>query len=68
MRTLLLLALIVVGLVAAGIVHFQKNGDQVQITVDKEELEKDAGKAIRIGSKLVHDAQDSLDKAATETK
>ena len=38
MRTLMILGLIVVGLVAAGAIHISTSGNNVDITVNKERL------------------------------
>jgi len=38
MRTLIVLGLIVVGLVAAGAIHISTSGNNVDITVDRERL------------------------------
>ncbi|HEX3869453.1 MAG TPA: hypothetical protein VHV77_03360 [Pirellulales bacterium] len=61
MRLLFLIAIAVVGLVVAGVLHFQKDGNEVRITVDKGRLEQVEDKAIRVGSDLLKKGQESLD-------
>jgi len=63
MRTLFLLAVIIGGLVVAGVLHFQKNGDAITVTVDKDRLHAVEEKAVQLGSDFMHKAQADLDNA-----
>ena len=62
MRTLFLLAIIIGGLVVAGVLHFQKNGDSYTVTVDQDRLHAVEQKAVQVGSDFVQKAQAEVDK------
>jgi hypothetical protein len=57
MRTLLLLGLVVGGLVVAGAIHISQSGGQIQISVDKQKVERVASGVIREGETLLQKAQ-----------
>jgi hypothetical protein len=57
MRTLLLLGLVVGGLVVAGAIHITQSGDQVQISVDKQKVERVASEVLREGQTILNNAQ-----------
>jgi len=57
MRTLLLLGLVVGGLVVAGAIHITQSGDQVQISVDKQKVERVASEVLREGQTILKNAQ-----------
>jgi len=56
MRTILLLALVVGGLVVAGAIHITQSGDNVQISVDKQKVEAVAGRVVQEGEALLRNA------------
>jgi hypothetical protein len=60
MRTLFFLALIVVGLVIAGVLQIQKTGDSISIHVDKERLHEVEQNAAKTGGELLQKAQTNL--------
>ena len=66
MRMLLLLGAIVIGLAAAGIIHFQKNGDQLDISIDKQRFERAAAKAIDEGKTIISDVEASIENSRSE--
>ena len=61
MKKVLVLGAIVVALMAAGVIHFQKDGDQVNISIDKGKLKKVSGQWIDEGNRMIDQAQDKLD-------
>jgi Flp pilus assembly protein TadB len=60
MRMLFLLAAIFVGLVAVGVIHFQKNGDNVNISIDENKLRQTTAKVVREGEQIVNSAEQSI--------
>jgi hypothetical protein len=52
MRTLVILGLIVVGLVAAGAIHISTSGKNVDITVDRERLKAVTTEVVEEGSNV----------------
>jgi len=50
MRTLMILGLIVVGLVAAGAIHISTSGNNVDITVDRERLKAVTTEVVKEGT------------------
>ena len=56
MRTILLLALVVGGLVVAGAIHITQSGGNVQISVDKQKVEAVAGRVVQEGETLLRNA------------
>lgn len=57
MRTILLLGLVVGGLVVAGAIHISQSGDQIEISVDEQKVERVAGEVIREGETILRNAQ-----------
>lgn len=68
MRTLILAAVVVAGLVAAGVIHIQKGGQDIKITVDKAKLHETTEKAVEVGDAVLHEAERQLDQAAQQTQ
>jgi hypothetical protein len=64
---LFLLAAIVVGLVAVGVIHFQKNGDNVNISIDETKLRETTAKVVREGEQIVNQAEQSLQDPKTQS-
>ena len=56
MRTILLLGLVVGGLVVAGAIHITQNGDQIEISVDRQKVKAVAGEALREGEQVLRNA------------
>jgi hypothetical protein len=65
MKVLFLLAAIVVGLVAVGVIHLQKNGDQVNISIDETRLRETTAKVVREGEQIVNQAEESIQQQQT---
>lgn len=59
-KALILLGVIGVGLTAAGVIHYQKNGDHIDISIDKARLKAVSKKLIEEGEELIEDAEHSL--------
>ncbi len=59
-KALIVLGVIGVGLTAAGVIHYQKNGDQINISIDKNKLKAVSKKIIEEGEELIEDAEHSL--------
>ena len=59
-KTLIVLGVIGIGLTAAGVIHYQKNGDQINISIDKTKLKQVSRKLIEEGEELIEDAQQSF--------
>jgi hypothetical protein len=57
MRTILLLALIVGGLVVAGAIHITQSGDQIEVSIDKQKVEAITGRVVREGETILRNAQ-----------
>ncbi len=71
MKMLFLLAAIVVGLVAVGVIHFQKNGDNINVSIDENKLRQTTAKVIREGEQIVNQAEQSIqqdDKSAARSR
>jgi hypothetical protein len=60
MRTLLLLGVAAVGLAAIGVIRFQKNGDQVNISIDENKLRHAAEEVVDESQQVVGQAEQSL--------
>ncbi len=60
MRMLFLLAAIVVGLVAVGVIHFQKNGDNINVSIDENKLRQTTATFVRDGEQIVNEAEQSI--------
>ena len=56
MRTIVLLGLVVGGLVVAGAIHITQNGDQIEISVDRQKVKAVAGEALREGEQVLRNA------------
>ena len=68
MRMLFLLAAIFVALVAVGVIHFQKNGDNINVSIDENKLRQETAKVVREGEEIVNDAQKTLqDSSQSQT-
>jgi uncharacterized protein HemX len=57
---LFLLAAVVVGLIAVGVIHFQKNGDNVNISIDENKLRQTTAKVVREGEQVFNQAEQSI--------
>lgn len=57
MRTLLLLALVVGGLVVAGAIHISQSGNQIEVSIDKQKVEAITGRVVAEGQTLLRNAQ-----------
>lgn len=69
MRTLLLLGLVVGGLVVAGAIHITQNGDQIEISVDRDKVKAVAAEAVREGEQALRNASVPQSGAtATQTR
>ena len=69
MRTLLLLGLVVGGLVVAGAIHITQNGDQIEISVDRDKVKAVAAEAVREGEQVLRNASvPQSGAAATQTR
>ena len=53
MKKIVLLVAVVIALMAAGVIHFQKDGDEVNISIDKARLKQVSGKLINEGKQLI---------------
>ena len=60
MRMLFLLAAIVVALVAVGVIHLQKSGDNINVSIDENKLRQTTAKVVREGEQIVNEAEQSL--------
>jgi len=56
MRTLLILALVVGGLVVAGAIHVSQSGNTIEISVDRQKMEAVADNVIREGETVLENA------------
>ena len=68
MRTIFFLALLVIGLVVAGVLQFQKNGDNISIHIDQQRLHQVEQEAVQEGSQLLNKAQTDLQSANQTTQ
>ena len=59
MRTILLLALVVGGLVVAGAIHITQSGDQIEVSIDKQKVEAVTGRVVAEGQTLLRNAQNA---------
>ncbi len=66
MRMLFLLAAIVVGLVAVGVIHFQRNGNNVDISIDEAKLRQTTATFVREGEQIVNQAEQSVQQSAQQ--
>jgi hypothetical protein len=66
MRGLIFLAgLAIIALIVTGVIHIQKSGNQVNITVDEVKLKQEAGQFLHKVEDVVHDAEAEADKVKT---
>jgi hypothetical protein len=65
MKIWLLLAVVVFALVAAGIVHFQRDGDHLNISIDEARLKNTSQKLIHKGEEFLEDARDTVDSQSS---
>jgi hypothetical protein len=66
MRTLIILAVIVIGLAAAGIVHFQKSGDHLDISIDGSKLKRATSEVINEGKHLVREVEEAVEDHSSQ--
>ena len=57
MRTLLILALVVGGLVVAGAIHITQSGDQIEVSIDKQKVKAVTGRVVAEGETMLRNAQ-----------
>jgi hypothetical protein len=65
-RNLILLAVVAGGLVAAGVIHIQQNGNSLQVTIDEQKLKATTQEVIREGEASLQKA--AAARAATQTR
>jgi|GEM_PF-3548046 len=68
MKPLLLVAGIVVALIVAGVIHVQKTGNDINITIDKTKLQQTESKLAAEGEELLHKAEAGLQNAANQSQ
>jgi hypothetical protein len=61
MKKVFLLVVAIVALMAAGVIHFQNNGDEVNISIDRARLRQVSGKIIGEGKELIEGAQEDFE-------
>ena len=61
MKKLFVLCAIAVALMAAGVIHFQKDGDEYNISIDRKRLREVSGKMVDEGKQLIDEAKDEFD-------
>jgi len=61
-KRIIVLGVVVVALMAAGVIHFQRDGDEVNISIDKGRFKQVTGKLIGEGKNLVNEARDEFDE------
>ena len=59
MRTIMLLALVVGGLVVAGAIHITQSGDQIEVSIDKQKVEAVTRRVVAEGEAIVRNAQNA---------
>jgi hypothetical protein len=57
MRTILLLALVVGGLVVAGAIHITQSGNQIEVTIDRQKVEEVTERVVAEGEQILRNAQ-----------
>ncbi len=57
MRTILLLALVVGGLVVAGAIHITQSGNQIEVTIDRQKVEAVTERVVAEGEQILRNAQ-----------
>lgn len=66
MKKYFVLAAIVIALMSAGVIHFQKDGDEVNISIDRGKLRKVSGELIEEGKDLINNARDDFKDAGDQ--
>jgi threonine dehydrogenase-like Zn-dependent dehydrogenase len=64
MRTLILLGAGAIGLAALGVIKFQKNGDQVNISIDENKLHHVESEVIEESQQVVNEAEKAVQQEA----
>lgn len=67
MKKYFVLGLIVVALMAAGVIHFQKDGDELNISIDRGKLKRVSSELIDEGKHLIDEARDEFDERSNRT-
>jgi hypothetical protein len=67
MKKIFWLGLIVVGLMVAGVIQFQKDGDEVHISIDRAKLRRASSKLIDEGNQVIDKAQQRLNDRRRES-
>jgi len=65
MRTIMLLALIVGGLVVAGAIHITQSGNQIEVSIDKQKVGAVTKRVVAEGETILRNAQSGNAPAAT---
>jgi hypothetical protein len=65
-RNLILLAVVAGGLVAAGVIHIQQNGNSLEVTIDEQKLKATTQEVIREGEASLQKA--AAARASTQTR
>lgn len=60
-RTLVVIAVVVVAMFALGWVSFHRTDTEATIKIDTREIKEDTGKAIEKGKELIDEAQEAID-------
>ena len=63
LRTILVLALILVAMLMSGWISFRQSEAEINIRIDKQEIQEDTRHAIEKGKALIEDTQQSLDNS-----
>ena len=66
MKKIFLLVVAVIALMAAGVIHFQNTGDEVNISIDRARLRQVSGKIIGEGKELIEGARDEYEDTRTQ--
>lgn len=67
MRTIFVLGAIAIALSAAGVIHLTKNGDQVDISIDKNKLRQTTAKVIEEGKHFVDEAEQAVEQNSDDS-
>lgn len=57
MRTIMLLALVVGGLVAAGAIHITQSGNQIDVSIDTQKVEEVTERVVAGGEQALRNAR-----------
>ncbi|HWC91383.1 MAG TPA: hypothetical protein VG433_17055 [Pirellulales bacterium] len=63
MRMLFLIAAVLVALVAAGVIHFQKDGNNIDVSIDEAKLRQTTAKFVQEGEQIVNQAEQSVQQS-----